>query len=84
MHNHYKNVIFLATLALASQSFGQAIKPAAYQAPRSASVLKPCQEPVVVDPPTYLTLGKSRVIRLAASACTLTCQVRPKRLKSFT
>ena len=33
------------------------------QAPRPNPGLKPC-ESVTVDPPTYLTLGKSRVIRL--------------------
>ena len=37
--------------------------PATPQAPRSAQGLKPCAS-VLVDPPTYLTLGKSRVIKL--------------------
>lgn len=66
MHKKYKNLILLATLALTGQSFGQG-KPGINQAPRASSGLKPC-ETVVVDPPTYLTLGKSRVIRLAVPA----------------
>lgn len=62
MHQHYKILVVLATFALTSQSFGQA-KPGIYPAARSGSGIKPCQS-VVVDPPTYLTLGKSRVVRL--------------------
>ena len=42
---------------------GRAVNPATSQASRAAPALKPC-ESVTVDPPTYLTLGKSRVIRL--------------------
>ncbi|MDP3709012.1 MAG: hypothetical protein Q8R56_13170, partial [Polaromonas sp.] len=62
MHKKYQNLILLATLVLTGQSFGQ-VKQGISQAPRPASGLKPC-ETVVVDPPTYLTLGKSRVIPL--------------------
>ena len=55
----------------ASPAAGRAAKavpsPTANQAvrrpPRPNSGLKPC-ESVMVDPPTYLTLGKSRVIKL--------------------
>ena len=46
---------------------GRAMNPAANpvtaQAPASTQALKPCAS-VLVDPPTYLSLGKSRVIRL--------------------
>ena len=37
--------------------------PITPQAPRSTQGLKPCAS-VLVDPPTYLSLGKSRVIKL--------------------
>ena len=37
------------------------------QAPRNPPIIKPCER-VDVDPPTYLTLGKSRIIKLAAPA----------------
>ena len=37
------------------------------QAPRNPPVIKPCER-VDVDPPTYLTLGKSRIIRLSTPA----------------
>src|SRR2546428_3520610 len=76
MHNHYKNLLLTATLAFTGQSFSQdkpvtAMNPAMNhtinQTPRAASGLKPCGT-VVVDPPTYLTLGKSRVITLAFPA----------------
>jgi pilus assembly protein CpaC len=63
---NYKTLIALAALALTSQSFGQAnpaANPASTPAPRAGSAIRPCQS-VVVDPPTHLTLGKSRVIRL--------------------
>ncbi len=66
MNKKYKNLVFIATLALTNQSFGQSAptpKPAVKPPPRAPAVLKPCEN-VVVDPPTYLTLGKSRVIRL--------------------
>ena len=63
MHKNYKNLILLATLVLTGQSFGQD-KPGINQAPRVSSGLKPCVGEVMVDPPTYLTLGKSRVITL--------------------
>lgn len=63
MNKKYKNLILLATLALTGQSFGQD-KPGINQAPRASSGLKPCVGEVRVDPPTYLALGKSRVIPL--------------------
>ena len=80
-HNNYKKLLLTATLALTGQpfsqsfgqSFGQSTGPANPTAAtrlagnpqqRTVSGLKPC-ESVTVDPPTYLTLGKSRVIRLA-------------------
>ncbi|SFC26484.1 pilus assembly protein CpaC [Polaromonas sp. OV174] len=63
MQKKYKNLILLATLALTGQSFGQD-KPVINPAPRATSGLKPCVGEVRVDPPTYLALGKSRVIRL--------------------
>ena len=65
MH-HYKKLALLATLAVAGQSYGQG-QPAASPAPRSVPGPRPC-ESVRVDPPTYLTLGKSRVIKLATPA----------------
>ncbi|MDQ3060674.1 MAG: type II and III secretion system protein family protein [Pseudomonadota bacterium] len=64
MHHNYKTLMVLATLALTNPSFGQ-IQPGTTAAPRSG--IKPCQS-VVVDPPTHLTLGKSRVVRLAVPA----------------
>ena len=70
MHRNYKNLVLLALWAMTSQSFGQPIgqaKPNINQSPRPPAGLKPC-ETVVVDPPTYLTLGKSRVIRLDVPA----------------
>lgn len=68
MPKNYKTLIALAVLAVSSQSFSQ-VKPGASQTqtPRAGSGIKPCQS-VTVDPPTYLTLGKSRVIRLAIPA----------------
>jgi pilus assembly protein CpaC len=64
---YYKTLIALAVVALTSQSFGQtAPASASKKAPRAASI-NSCQS-VVVDPPTYLTLGKSRIIRLAIPA----------------
>jgi pilus assembly protein CpaC len=62
MHQHCKTLIVLALLAITSQSFGQ-VKPSNKQTANAPVGLKPCEN-VVVDPPTYLTLGKSRVIRL--------------------
>lgn len=57
-------------LALAGHAFAQT-RPAATPAPASrpapAAAPKPC-ESVTVDPPVYLTLGKSRVIRLQTPA----------------
>ena len=80
MHNNYKHLLLTATLLVSGPSFGQAnpapatnpgmsprVGPTANQAvrppPRPSPGLKPC-ESVMVDPPTYLTLGKSRVIKL--------------------
>ena len=64
----------LCTLAMAMglPSLAQPTAPARQQgsataAPRPAQSLRPC-EGVTVDPPTYLTLGKSRVIRLPVPA----------------
>lgn len=53
----------LTTAAFAQQTPDQAGQ-ARHAAPPPASILKPCSS-VAVDPPTTLTLGKSRVIRLA-------------------
>ncbi len=69
MHPHYKTLMALAIVALSGQSFGQ-VKPDAQPTPRAASGIKPCQS-VIVDPPTHLTLGKSRVIKLAIPAARL-------------
>ena len=63
MHKKYKNFLMITTLLMTSQSFGQE-KPAINPAPRATSGLRPCAGDVRVDPPTYLALGKSRVIRL--------------------
>ena len=63
MHKKYKNFLMIATLLFTGQSFGQE-KPVINPAPRATSGLKPCAGEVRVDPPTYLALGKSRVIRL--------------------
>jgi len=63
VHKKYKNFLMIATLLFTGQSFGQE-KPVINPAPRATSGLKPCAGEVRVDPPTYLALGKSRVIRL--------------------
>ena len=63
MHKKYKNFLMIAILLFTGQSFGQE-KPVINPAPRATSGLKPCAGEVRVDPPTYLALGKSRVIRL--------------------
>lgn len=82
MHKKYQYLILLAASAFAGQSFGQVkpgpinpINPISPISPlnsinptqRAPSGLKPC-ESVTVDPPTYLTLGKSRLIKLAVPA----------------
>ena len=69
MQPSYKTLIALAVVALSSQSFSQAAPAsAAKKAPRATTAsINSCQS-VVVDPPTYLTLGKSRIIRLAIPA----------------
>lgn len=87
MHNNSKNLLLTATLLVSGPLFGQANPaPAATpgmsprtgpatnqlvrQQPRPAPGLKPC-ESVTVDPPTYLALGKSRVIKLPFPAARL-------------
>jgi pilus assembly protein CpaC len=55
-------VALLAATALAASAYAQAPGPNA-PARQAAPVLRPCSS-VVVDPPTVLTLGKSRVVRL--------------------
>lgn len=66
MQPYYKTLIALAIVALTSQSFSQVTSNRS-KAQRSASSINPCKS-VEVDPPTYLTLGKSRLIRLAIPA----------------
>jgi pilus assembly protein CpaC len=66
VHIHYKTIAFAATLAFANQSFG-APQPEGKQPGGPASRLQPCAS-VTVDPPTYVTLGKSTVVKLAAPA----------------
>jgi len=56
------NAIVLAALVVTGPLLA-ADKPVAKAAPGSAAAIRPC-ESVTVDPPTYLVLGKSRVIRL--------------------
>jgi len=63
VYKKYKSFLMMATLLCSDQSFGQE-KPVVNPPPRANSVLKPCAGEVRVDPPTYLALGKSRVIRL--------------------
>lgn len=60
----------LAATTLAASAF--AATPAAVNAPaaKAAPTLRPCDS-VVVDPATYLTLGKSKVIRLPFPAARL-------------
>lgn len=60
----------LAATTLAASAF--AATPAAVNAPaaKAAPILRPCDS-VVVDPVTYLTLGKSKVIRLPFPAARL-------------
>ncbi|SFH93318.1 pilus assembly protein CpaC [Collimonas sp. OK307] len=61
MNNNYKNAIFFAALTVTGGAFA-ATAPFATHAPGSSG-LKPCGS-VTVDPVTYVTLGKSSVIRL--------------------
>lgn len=87
MHNNSKNLLLTATLLVSGPLFGQAnpapaanpgmspkVGPTANQLvrqqPRPAPAPKPC-ESVTVDPPTYLALGKSRVIKLPFPAARL-------------
>lgn len=66
---------FTASLAFAATAFAQTVLPTTPQAQAvtrgtpaaSSTALKPCTS-VTVDQPTLLTLGKSRVIRLAFPA----------------
>jgi pilus assembly protein CpaC len=64
-NNNYKAIV-LAALVVTGQSLA-ADKPASKAKPGSAAAIRPC-ESVTVDPPTFLVLGKSRVIRLATPA----------------
>lgn len=57
-------MMLLAALGITGTAFA-VTKPLANQAPGAAPGLKPCAS-VAVDPPTYVTLGKSSVIRLSA------------------
>lgn len=61
MNNNYKNAIFFAALTMTGNAFA-ATAPVATHTPGSSG-LKPCGS-VTVDPVTYVTLGKSSVIRL--------------------
>ncbi|HWW07246.1 type II and III secretion system protein family protein [Collimonas sp.] len=65
MNNNYRNAIFFAALALCDGAFA-ASAPFANQTPGSSG-LRPCGS-VTVDPVTYVTLGKSSVIRLDVPA----------------
>lgn len=64
MHHNYKTMIFLAVLAFTDHTFA-ASKPVVNRGAGTESNLKPCTS-VSVDPTTYLTLGKSTVVRLSA------------------
>jgi pilus assembly protein CpaC len=62
----YYPAALLAAATMAASAFAQTSGGARAPAPRAtpaAPVVKPCSS-VTVDPPTVLTLGKSRVIRL--------------------
>lgn len=69
--NACSTAVLLAATALATSAYAQTATPAARPAAptanppatQSAPALRPCTS-VVVDPPTMLTLGKSRVVRL--------------------
>jgi pilus assembly protein CpaC len=61
LNNKY-NAIVLAALVVSGPSLA-ADKPPAKAAPGTKAAIRPC-ESVTVDPPTFLVLGKSRVIRL--------------------
>lgn len=61
MNNNYRNVLFFAALAWSNGAFA-ASAPSINQGSGS-SILKPCGS-VTVDPVTYVTLGKSKVIGL--------------------
>ena len=71
MHNNHKNLILVAVLSMGGQSFAQQPAPkqasAPSRAPSAAAALKPCTS-VVVDPVSYVTLGKSSLIKLSAPA----------------
>jgi pilus assembly protein CpaC len=59
--------ILLSALLLTGPSLAADKPVARAPAPGAAPVVKPCDS-VSVDPPTYLTLGKSRVVRLTVPA----------------
>jgi len=65
VNNNYRNVIFFAALALSDGALA-ASAPFANQT-LGSSGLRPCGS-VTVDPVTYVTLGKSSVIRLNVPA----------------
>ncbi len=69
VNNYYINMLFVAALALPGGSFA-ASKLFVNQTSATASGLKSCGS-VVVDPPTYVILGKSSVIRLSTPAIRL-------------
>jgi pilus assembly protein CpaC len=61
------SAILLAAFVMTGSSLAADKPVVRAPAPRAAPVLRPCDS-VSVDPPTYLTLGKSRVVRLAVPA----------------
>jgi pilus assembly protein CpaC len=65
VNNNQKNAIFFAALTMTGGAFA-ATAPVATHTPGSSG-LKPCGS-VTVDPVTYVTLGKSSVIRLDTPA----------------
>lgn len=75
MHNNHKTLILVAVLSMAGQSLAQqpapkpapAPAPAQSRAPSAPAALKPCAS-VVIDPASYVTLGKSSLIKLNAPA----------------
>ena len=64
MHHNYKTMIFLAMLTVTGHTIA-ASKPAVNRTAGTESNLRPCTS-VNVDPATYLTLGKSTVVKLSA------------------
>ena len=84
MHNNHKTLMLVAVLSMAGQSFAQqpapkpapASAPAPSRAPSASAALKPCAS-VVVDPVSYVTLGKSSLIKLSAPAARMVIGGRP-------